>query len=55
MWGALDVMQGYNGRTRQGCILEAMGAEVKHGKSGGFAYRLETLKLIKEHTETMGL
>ena len=57
MWGALDIMQGYNGRTREGCILEAMGSEVLNNeKTGGFKYRLPaTLKEIKENTDCLGL
>jgi len=56
MWEALDNMQGYNGQTRQGCILEAMGAEKMDNERGTFSYRLpKTFKLIKEHTESMGL
>jgi len=56
MWNALDIMQGYNGQTRQGCILEAMGSEKMHNERGGFSYRLpKTFKQIKENTEAMGL
>jgi len=55
MWEALDVKHSYN--TRQACILEAMGAEVKDNlKTGGFQYRLPpTLKEIKENTNNLGL
>jgi hypothetical protein len=55
MWEALDIKHSYN--TRQECILESMGAEVKDNpKTGGFQYRLpSTLKEIKENTETMSL
>jgi len=56
MWEALDIMKGYNGRTRQGCILEAMGSAVINNDRGTFSYKLpKTLKLIKENTESMGL
>jgi len=56
MWGALDIMQGYNGRTRQGCVLEAMGADVLNNDHGTFSYKLpKTFKEIKENTENMGL
>jgi hypothetical protein len=56
MWGALNIMQGYNGRTRQGCILEAMGSAVMDNDRGTFSYKLpKTLKEIKENTENMGL
>ena len=56
MWEALDIMQGNNGNTRQGCILDAMGSEIMDNDRGTFSYRLpKTLKLIKENTESMGL
>ena len=56
MWGALEIMQGYNGRTRQGCILEAMGADIKNNDRGTLSYKIpNTLKEIKENTENMGL
>jgi hypothetical protein len=56
MWGALDEMQSYNGQSRQGCILEAMGAEKATSKSGSFKYKLpKTLAEIKRNTHTMGL
>jgi hypothetical protein len=56
MWGALDEMQAYNGRSRQGCILEAMGAEKETSESGNFKYKLpKTLTKIKRNTDTMGL
>ena len=56
MWGALDIMQGYSGKTRQGCVLEALGAEVIQTDEGSWSYRLpKTLKQIKENTESMGL
>jgi hypothetical protein len=56
MWGALDIMEG-SCQTRQGCILESMGAEVSDNmKTGGFKYRLPpTLKEIKENTDSLGL
>jgi hypothetical protein len=56
MWGALDEMQAYNGRSRQGCILEAMGAEIATSKNGSSKYKLpKSLTEIKRNTETMGL
>ena len=56
MWDALSIMQGYNGRTKQGCILEALGAEVMDNDKGTFSYRLpKTFKEVRENTESMGL
>jgi len=56
MWGALDIMEG-SCQSRQGCILDAMGAEVNDDmKTGGFKYRLpKTFKQIRENTDCMGL
>jgi hypothetical protein len=56
MWGALDEMQAYNGRSRKSCILEAMGAEyIENMKTGGVKYKLPKFKEIREITENMGL
>jgi hypothetical protein len=48
MWDALDEMQSYNGRTKQTCILEAMGA-----KSVGNKWRLPSDRQLKKDTEAM--
>ena len=55
MWEALDIKHSYN--TRQGTILEAMGAKARtNEKTGGVQYRLpSTLKEIKENTNNLGL
>jgi len=50
MWGALDEMQAYNGRSRQECILLAMGAKPIDSK-----WKLPTQKKLKENTDNMGL
>jgi len=51
MWGALDEMQAYNGRSRQECILLAMGASyIKDGK-----WKLPPHKTLRENTDSMGL
>ena len=56
MWEALDIMQGNGTRTRQGCILEAMGSAIMDNDRGTFSYKLpKTFKEIKENTESMGL
>ena len=48
MWDALDIMQSYNGRTKQTCILEAMGA-----KSDGTKWKLPSDEQLKKATESM--
>ena len=50
MWEALDEMQAYNGRSRQECILLAMGASPIDSK-----WKLPTQRELKENTKTMGL
>ena len=52
MWGALDIMQGYNGRSRTQCIATALGGEVS---GDGSTISLVTLKDAKENTEQMGV
>ena len=41
MWEALDIMQSYNGRPKQECILMAAGAT--HTEDGGWLLDNETL------------
>ncbi len=36
---ALDFMQGYNGRTKTYCIMEAMGAEIIENDDGSITYK----------------
>jgi hypothetical protein len=57
MWDALDYMQGYNGRSKQECILEAIGAElVEIGKDNDeYKYKIQSLAEAKRNTEQMGL
>ncbi len=51
MWEALSYMEQYNGRTRQACILMALGAtQLEDGR-----WRLPGHEKARENTETMGL
>ena len=50
-WMALDEMQGYNGRTRQSCILLALGAIGDENDR----YKLPSVANAKKATENMGL
>ena len=55
MWEALDYMAQWNGRSRQECILMAMGAEPKTNDKGRTSYRVQSLAEVKRATENMGL
>ena len=55
MWGALDEMQSYNGRSRQECIMQGMGAKEKQKEDGTYKYVIESLAELKRNTENMGL
>lgn len=52
MWEALDEMQSFNGRSRQHCILTAIGAKegTKEGK-----WSVPKIDKIKEYTDSMGM
>jgi hypothetical protein len=57
MWDALDEMQAYNGRSRQECIMLAVGnaAESKeHESTGEISYRIKSLAELKRSTHYMG-
>jgi hypothetical protein len=55
MWESLDYMQQWNGRSRQECILLALGATPVE-KDGRTVYKIEkSLSQIKKDLETMGL
>jgi len=57
MWGALDEMQTYNGRSRQQCIMLAIGnaAESEEQKNGTMKYKVKSLAELKRVTHNMGL
>ena len=48
---ALDNMQAYNGRTRQTCILEALGADEYENEEGNISWKLPTKKEMRENTD----
>lgn len=50
MEGSLDYMQGYNGRSRQTCILEALGADEYENEEGKISWKLPTQKEMKKYT-----
>jgi hypothetical protein len=57
MYGALDEMQSYNGRSRFACIMLAMGHAVDEEltETGRSKYKIKSLAELKRSTETMGL
>ena len=57
MWGALDEMQDYNGRSRLECIMLAMGdaAEHEEKEDGTMRYKIKSLAELKRQTHYMGL
>lgn len=53
---ALDTMQAYNGRSRQTCILEALGAtEYEDEKTGKITWGVPSEKEMRKNTEYMPL
>jgi|GEM_PF-6773429 len=57
MWQALDEMQAWNGRSRQECIMIAMGSAVesKEKDDGTTKYKIKSLAELKRQTHNMGL
>lgn len=58
MWDALDEMQVWNRRSRQECIMLALGDSVEgkeNEKTGNMSWRIKSLAEVKRQTENMGL
>ena len=52
MWSALDAMQLYNGRSKEFCILTAMGAIAEEKGDGTFIWNVPSIEEIKKNTNT---
>lgn len=58
MWQALDEMQAWNGRSRQECIMIALGDSVEakeNETTGKLSWSIKSLAELKRHTHNMGL
>jgi len=51
MYSALDIMQGYNGRSIEACILESLGAKGTENNDGSWTWEMPSLKEAKENTK----